>query len=436
MTCEVGAEANRLLGAHHGGARARRSRPIWVELRAGFRRYVRARGRGEGRVRARQRRLAQHAPRVRIARARRESESSARSSAFSPSGWSSSTSTRPCGAYVEQVLAEPDTDLASYQLLGPERLQEFAAHLRGGSRRRRSKRSSATKTIERQRGTRRAAGRSDRSTPSSSPTLRTKRRNWTTPSAWRPASDAGRALETKPTWPTRPRQVKPRSTRRPQALVLDYVIEYAQVHVSPVIARALRVYRERGQVAAAAEFKVTKAPRKTLGALVRSLAHSYDDVVVILGEFEYWNGRARGDPAQYRRRAVGAALLARSRRATCLHRRSRAGARARGVVRLQHPLEWRFDAATRDAERLYGAVDESIVDSWLAGCSARRARSRMTVAGTALATLVERSDGTFNTFIPLARGGRRGCRRARGASTIDDEAVSAALESAAAEPEE
>ena len=50
------------------------------------------------------------------------------------------------------------------------------------------------------------------------------------------------------------------------APVVDYLIEYTRAHLSPVIARALRMYKERGLSALAEEIKITKAPRKTLTA--------------------------------------------------------------------------------------------------------------------------------------------------------------------------
>ncbi|MDP2234120.1 MAG: hypothetical protein Q8K89_10820, partial [Actinomycetota bacterium] len=54
-----------------------------------------------------------------------------------------------------------------------------------------------------------------------------------------------------------------------QLAVSDYVLGYVKEHISPVIARGLRVYRQSGVDAMSQEFKITRAPRKTLGALAR-----------------------------------------------------------------------------------------------------------------------------------------------------------------------
>ena len=59
---------------------------------------------------------------------------------------------------------------------------------------------------------------------------------------------------------------RPRRSRTTTRAVLDYLIEYTRAHLSPVIARGLRMYRERGLSALAEELKITKAPRKTLAA--------------------------------------------------------------------------------------------------------------------------------------------------------------------------
>ncbi len=50
--------------------------------------------------------------------------------------------------------------------------------------------------------------------------------------------------------------------------IIDYLIEYTRAHLSPVFARALRMYKERGLSALAEEIKITKAPRKTLAAAI------------------------------------------------------------------------------------------------------------------------------------------------------------------------
>ncbi len=52
-------------------------------------------------------------------------------------------------------------------------------------------------------------------------------------------------------------------------LLFDYVVAYTKTHLSPVVARGIRAYRSQGSLSMAQEFKVTKAPTKTLAALFR-----------------------------------------------------------------------------------------------------------------------------------------------------------------------
>ena len=68
----------------------------------------------------------------------------------------------------------------------------------------------------------------------------------------------------------------------------DYIVEYTKVHLSPVVARGLRVCRERGLAAMATEFKVTKAPRKTLKALASFAALRFKKIVLIYDGFDNW----------------------------------------------------------------------------------------------------------------------------------------------------
>jgi hypothetical protein len=71
--------------------------------------------------------------------------------------------------------------------------------------------------------------------------------------------------------------------------LITYVIAHARKHVSPVIARGLRVYVNSGTAAMAQELKVTRAPRKTLGALARFAGLTFRSVVIIYDGFEAWS---------------------------------------------------------------------------------------------------------------------------------------------------
>ena len=70
--------------------------------------------------------------------------------------------------------------------------------------------------------------------------------------------------------------------------VVDYIIEHAATHLSPVIARCIRVYQERGLAAASMELRVTKAPRKTLSAVVDLARARFASVALIFDGFDSW----------------------------------------------------------------------------------------------------------------------------------------------------
>lgn len=72
------------------------------------------------------------------------------------------------------------------------------------------------------------------------------------------------------------------------ALVVRYVIAHMRVHASKVLARALRAYVASGTAAMTQELKITRAPRKTLGALAKLAGLTYRSVVVLYDGFEGW----------------------------------------------------------------------------------------------------------------------------------------------------
>jgi len=69
---------------------------------------------------------------------------------------------------------------------------------------------------------------------------------------------------------------------------LNYLIEYTRVHLSPVVARGLRMYRERGLSALSEELKITKAPRKTAGKLAELATMRFRKIALLYDEFGYW----------------------------------------------------------------------------------------------------------------------------------------------------
>lgn len=70
--------------------------------------------------------------------------------------------------------------------------------------------------------------------------------------------------------------------------VVEYIIAYTRAHLSPVIARGLRGYVERGLAQLMTEFKISKAPRKTFKALINLASKRFDKVVLMYDGFDSW----------------------------------------------------------------------------------------------------------------------------------------------------
>lgn len=75
----------------------------------------------------------------------------------------------------------------------------------------------------------------------------------------------------------------------PDAGMREYLLALARMRLSPVIARALAGYGPYGESLAAQELKITKAPRKTLAALLRLMNARWGTVTVIYDNFGVWS---------------------------------------------------------------------------------------------------------------------------------------------------
>lgn len=84
----------------------------------------------------------------------------------------------------------------------------------------------------------------------------------------------------------------------PDALA-EYVIAYTKRHLSPVIARGLRVYSERGVGPMSDELKITNAPMKSLKAVVRLARLRFRKIVVILDGYDNWQMMDEGQRIKY-----------------------------------------------------------------------------------------------------------------------------------------
>lgn len=208
--------------------------------------------------------------------------------------------------------------------------------------------------------------------------------------------------------------------------VFDYLVEYTAKHLSPVVARGLRVHRDRGLAAFAEELKVTKAPRKTLGSLLDLACQRFNKTVFLYDGFENW----LEIPAELRSRIVGVLSDVRWKTA----------GRAFPVMVLtpgEAPeLEETFGASgtiTWDFAGLLplqenpGVLLENVAASWVQ--AAALPGSSITMEDPALVRLRQAAQGSMPRFIRAAAAAIESAA-GRGSAQIDATAEAAGLEAA------
>jgi hypothetical protein len=207
------------------------------------------------------------------------------------------------------------------------------------------------------------------------------------------------------------------------AAVLDYIIEYTRAHVSPVIARGLRVYRDRGMAALADELKVTKAPRKTIAKLCEFASLRYSKVVFIYDAFENWHdiepdlrSKLVGTMSDLRWKTAGGAfpvLVVGPEEAPELEEAFGHSTR----------VEWGFEGLTALEDNKDDILPD-VVNGWLASAALEGA-TPLTLDDEVLAKLVGLADGSLARFILLAEAALESAAE-RGATVLDAEALECA----------
>ncbi len=317
---------------------------------------------------------------------------------------------RTLAAYVQRVLDEPDTELPSYTAMGPDALAEFATafaedpiaavNAAFGEPEDERKAEFAEVTDLRQI---RFDGDNVELGPAEDAEL-----DETVGNA--PGTGVVAEGEERP--------------EAPYAAVVDYIIDYTREHLSPVMGRALRVYAERGLIATAAEFNITKAPRKTFASLVRFARARFDQIVLMWDGFENWNDI---EP-ELRSKIVG--LLSELRWSV--------DGLALPVFMIEEgnarELEESFASATKlrwdytSFEELGenpASVKASIVDRWFANAAAPGA-TPLTLADPSFTALAEVANDDITRFIRLAREAIEQAAD-KGASSVSEEDVAAAI---------
>jgi hypothetical protein len=321
-------------------------------------------------------------------------------------------------AYVDKVLASEDDSLPSYQVMGPEALEEFAEAFSAD-------REAAVEALfgpvvmERR--------------PEFGEIADMRQVNYVGDGEDVPVAEATEVDDTVGDAPGigAAALAQPEAPVEPYAAVLDYIIDYTREHLSPVIGRAFRVYKERGQSAMAAEFNVTKAPRKTLIAVVKLALARYRKVVLMYDLFDNW----RDIDAELRSKIVG--LLSEMRwsldgdAVIAFLMKPETAPELEEAFGSSTRLEWDFPGLIPTQEK-YDAIIPEVVNAWLANAATSGAEP-LTLESPGIAGLVEASEGSLQKLIYL---GQEAIEHAadRGISAIDDEAIAAAI-AALPEPE-
>lgn len=209
--------------------------------------------------------------------------------------------------------------------------------------------------------------------------------------------------------------------------VLDYLVEYTQVHLSPVVARGLRMYRERGLSALSEELKITKAPRKTLGKLAELATLRFRKIAFLYDEFAYWPEI----PADLRSQIVGSLTRLRwkldGHAVMVLMLANGEAPELEEALSGPTVVDWTFKNlyALQDAPNV---IAESVVNDWIASATVP-GREPANLSDAGYARLVGESQGDLKWFITLAHAAVEFAALRR-ADAIEDSDIDAAISAA------
>ena len=288
--------------------------------------------------------------------------------------------------YLERLLAEPDAGLASYQVVGPEALEAFGVAFAKDAR-------AAVQTV---------FGAPENERQADIGEMADFRQTQFEGDEETPTDDAAEIDETVGDAPGThlvDRNDEVIDGYNP-ADIADYIIDYTRERFSPVIGRALRVYRDRGAIATAAEFNITKAPRKTLAAVVKFARVRYRKVVIMWDGFDNW----LNIDADLRSKIVG---MLSELRWTLANDAVLVFLVGEGTApELEESfssgdsLRWDFAGFSELVEEP-DALKPKLVDSWLAHAAVPDGPA-LTFDSPVLAPIIEASGGSFDRFIRIA----------------------------------
>lgn len=208
--------------------------------------------------------------------------------------------------------------------------------------------------------------------------------------------------------------------------VREELLAHVREDLSPVIARALGTYASWGEGMVAQELKVTKAPRKTLGAILRLMNYRWKRIAILYDRLDAWKLMERETQMEV------LAALTELRWIIGEH-----GAMGVEVVQGEMvEIEEQFAAGEQvdwtlpELERLYGgdfSFDAALVQGWL-DSAAIDGTSALKADGPELGPVVEACENDVTRFAVMAEVAFRDAAT-RGVSTLDAAAIDAALAS-------
>ncbi len=322
--------------------------------------------------------------------------------------------------YIERVLAQPDIEIASYQVLGPEALAAFSECFAADP----------LVTFRDYFGEEELERVPDLAEVADLRLVELDVDQEETDTGAELDSDVPDAPGTGMLMPAGREDAEDRQP------IIDYLLEYIATHLSPVVARSLRVYRERGLAAAAMELRITKAPRKTLAAVARLAGARFERTALIYDGFDSWVNI----PPEMRESIVETmtqlqqVLDGLATFVFLLEREQVPELEAAFGTGAQ--VMWDFPwlvAVQKDPDTL----DSQMLDDWMAAAALAPASS-WNSAQPMVAALIAEADGSLARFAPMAAAAIDDAA-ARGVEALDDAAFAAgraALVESAAEAEQ
>jgi len=290
-------------------------------------------------------------------------------------------------AYLEQkVLAEPDTELTSYQVLGPQGLDAFAAKFR----------EDPLGTVHACFGDPLVERRPDLDRRIDMRPVNLEEEVEESDTTAEFDASMGDAPGTDQLLEERAQKTESDEFDA----VRDYVIEYAKTHLSTVIARGLRVFYDRGLAAMATEFQITKAPRKSLAALIDLANYRYRKVALIFDSFEQWlmieddlRPKIVGSLSELRWKVAGGAFLV-------MLVETDAAPELEEAFRTGSEVVWDFPGVIPLQDNP-DVIDHEIVNRWLANAASPGA-DLFTMSDPILAKLADEAQQSLRSFITMA----------------------------------